>query len=99
MRVLTDEDRNTILALIMEAAVWVEPTLKMNDCRDAKDKKYLELAATAGAEIIISSDDDLLVLDPWRGISILRPAVFVERLSQIYWRFQPALDPAPPQSP
>ena len=78
MRVLTDEDRNTILALIMEAAVWVEPTLKVNDCRDAKDNKYLELAATAGAEIIISSEGDLLVLDPWHGISILRPAVFVE---------------------
>ena len=64
---LTDEDRNTILALITEAAVWVEPTLKVNDCRDAKDNKYLELQS---GEI----QDDLLVLDPWHGIRILRPA-------------------------
>jgi predicted nucleic acid-binding protein len=44
------------------------------DCRDAKDDKYLEPALAAGAEVIVSSDDDLLVLDPWRGVRILRPA-------------------------
>jgi uncharacterized protein len=74
---LTDEDRTAILALIIDAAVWVEPTLKVDDCRDEKDNKYLELAATAGAEIIISSDDDLLVLDPWQGIRIMRPVQFL----------------------
>jgi putative PIN family toxin of toxin-antitoxin system len=76
-RALTDGDRNAILALIMDAAFWVEPTLKVNDCRDAKDNKYLELAATTGAEIIISSDDDLLVLDPWHGTRIIRPTRFL----------------------
>ena len=49
------------------AAVWVEPALKVNDCRDQKDNKYPELAATAGAEVIISSDGDRLVLDPGTG--------------------------------
>jgi putative PIN family toxin of toxin-antitoxin system len=76
-RVLTDEDRAAILALITDAAVWVEPALKVNDCRDAKDNKYLELAATAGAAVIISSDDDLLVLDPWHGTRIIRPVQFI----------------------
>jgi len=51
--------------------------LKVNECRDAKDNKYLELAATSGAQIIISSDDDLLVLDPWHRIRIIRPVQFV----------------------
>jgi predicted nucleic acid-binding protein len=37
----------------------------------------LELAAAAGAEIIVSSDEDLLVLDPWRGIRIVRPAIYL----------------------
>jgi predicted nucleic acid-binding protein len=45
------------------------------DRRDATDNKYLELAATAGTEIIVSSDEDLLVPDPWRGVRIVRPAV------------------------
>ena len=30
-----------------------------------------------GAEIIVSGDDDLLVLHPWRGVRILRPADYL----------------------
>jgi putative PIN family toxin of toxin-antitoxin system len=76
-RHLTDEDRSTIMLLLTEAAVWVEPTLTVHECRDAKDNKYLALAAAAGADIIMSSDNDLLVLDPWSGIRIVRPADFL----------------------
>ena len=50
-----------------------QPLEPVTDCRDPKDNKYLELALAAGASIIVSSGDDLLVLDPWRGIRILRP--------------------------
>jgi hypothetical protein len=74
---LTEDERSTVLALLTDAAAWVEPTTSVHDCRDAKDNKYLELAAAAGAEIIVSSDEDLLVLDPWRGIRIVRPAVYL----------------------
>jgi hypothetical protein len=76
-RHLTEEDRSTILTLLMDAAVRIEPALTVHDCRDAKDNKYLALAAAAGAGIIISSDKDLLVLDPWRGIRIVSPADFL----------------------
>ena len=54
-----------------------EPRDQVTDCRDPKDNKYLELALAAGAHFIVSSDDDLLVLDPWRGIRILRPVDYV----------------------
>ena len=37
-------------------------------CRDPKDDKFLVLAFVAEAEVIISSDEDLLVLHPWRGL-------------------------------
>lgn len=50
-------------------------------CRDAKDNKYLELALAAQADAIISGDEDLLVLHPWRGIPILRPAEFLRQFS------------------
>jgi putative PIN family toxin of toxin-antitoxin system len=62
-----------ILDLLKAAAVSVESTVPVTDCRDAKDNKYLELALAAGATTIVASDDDLLVLDPWRGIRIVRP--------------------------
>jgi len=50
---------------------WFDPVTRFTDCRDAKDNKYLELADAAGAEIIVSFDEDLLVLHPWRGVQIL----------------------------
>jgi predicted nucleic acid-binding protein len=49
----------------------------VTDCPDPKDDKYLELALAAGAETIVSSDDDPLVLHRWRGVRILRPADYL----------------------
>ena len=74
-----------ILGVIGSGARQVEPTVPVTDCRDAKDNKYLELALEAGADITVSSDDDLLVLNPWRGIAVITPAEFVQRC-----------EPAPP---
>jgi predicted nucleic acid-binding protein len=33
--------------------------VRVTDCRDPKDDKYLELPLAAGAETLVSSDDDL----------------------------------------
>ena len=46
-------------------------------CRDPQDNKFLALALVCEADAIISSDNDLLVLTPWRSIPILTPAGFV----------------------
>ena len=46
-------------------------------CRDPKDNKFLALARVCGADALISSDADLLVMHPWQGVSILAPAVYV----------------------
>lgn len=47
------------------------------ECRDPKDNKYLELAVSAKVECIVTGDDDLLVLNPWRGIEILTVPEFL----------------------
>lgn len=46
-------------------------------CRDATDNKFLALVQVCQANVLVSSDDDLLVLDPWRGVPVLRPAEFL----------------------
>jgi len=69
--------RDSLLRALREAAIWFDPLVRVADCRDPKDDKYLELALAAGAETIVSSDDDLLVLHPWRGVRILRPADYL----------------------
>ena len=71
------ERREHILEVLRGEAVWFEPSVRVTDCRNPKDDKYLELALAAGAETIVSSDDDLLVLLPWRGVRILRPADYL----------------------
>jgi hypothetical protein len=42
-----------------------------------------QTALAAGVETIVSSDEDLLVLHPWRGIRILSPATFLARASEV----------------
>lgn len=73
-RMLSRERREGILDTLRRMAVWFQPTERTTDCRDPKDNKYLELALVAGAEIIVSGDNDLLVLQPWGGVRILHPA-------------------------
>jgi putative PIN family toxin of toxin-antitoxin system len=46
-------------------------------CRDPRDNKFLALALVADAGAIISSDEDLLTLHPWRGIRVLTPTQFL----------------------
>lgn len=38
--------------------------------RDASDDKFLELALSGGAALILTGDTDLLTLNPFRGIAI-----------------------------
>ncbi len=41
------------------------------------DNKFLALAINCSADALVSSDDDLLVLNPYQGISILSPKEFL----------------------
>jgi hypothetical protein len=69
--------RADLLDQLISATAWFEPSATVQDCRDAKDDKYLDLALASQATIIVSSDQDLLAMDPWRGVRILRPAEYV----------------------
>jgi putative PIN family toxin of toxin-antitoxin system len=48
-------------------------------CRDPRDDEFLALVVAAEAHVLISSDQDLLVLHPWRGVPILSPRDFLSR--------------------
>jgi len=76
-RFIDTEARADLLGQLRRLGVAVAPAVPVTDCRDAKDDKYLELALAAGAATIVSSDQDLLVLHPWRGVQILRPAAYL----------------------
>jgi putative PIN family toxin of toxin-antitoxin system len=71
--------RADLLDQLVSGSAWFEPLVAVADCRDVADNMYLELAWAAEAAAIVSGDQDLLVPHPWRGIAILRPAVYVTR--------------------
>ena len=74
---VSEEKRKEFLAALVKQAELLEVTEEITDCRDPKDNKFLELALSGEADCIISGDGDLLVLHPFRGISILQPGAFL----------------------
>jgi len=76
-RYLTKERRQEFLENLTENAQFIDVSEQIHECRDPKDNKYLELALSGQAECIVTGDDDLLVLNPWRGIEILNIQEFL----------------------
>ena len=74
---LLEEERMRFLVALLKEAELVEITQVVTDCRDVKDNKFLELAVSGNADYIVSGDEDLLVLNPFRGIAILTPREFL----------------------
>jgi putative PIN family toxin of toxin-antitoxin system len=78
-RYLLEEERLEFLAKLVHEATLVEITVTVTECRDPKDNKYLELAVSGKADCIISGDEDLTTLHPFRNIPILTPRTFLEQ--------------------
>ena len=75
-----DEQIRAVLDLILLRGDLVVPTQKIAACRDPDDNAVLEAAVAARADLIVSGDEDLLVLHPFEGIPIVGPADFLARL-------------------
>ena len=72
-----EEERLAFLTTLVRDAELVVVTEVVTDCRDPKDNKFLELALSGKATHIVSGDEDLLVLHPFRGVLILTPQAFL----------------------
>lgn len=81
-RYLTWEEREAFLEALVERVEVVEPVEAIQASRDPDDNKFLELVVEGRAEAVVSGDDDLLALHPFRGISIVTPSAFMEQQSE-----------------
>ena len=72
-------DRQEFIRLLGRVAELVPITFTVRACRDPKDDKFLELVINGRADLIVTSDEDLLGLNPFRGTSIITPAEYLER--------------------
>lgn len=92
VRVLTDpkgfawepgkaEEYAALLVEIAEASEGgvIEPAVRVSDCPDHEDNRILELALASNADLVVSSDEHLTRMSPWRGIPITGPEEFASR--------------------
>ncbi|HET6423564.1 MAG TPA: putative toxin-antitoxin system toxin component, PIN family [Planctomycetaceae bacterium] len=77
-RYLLEEERLEFLAALVAEADWMEISTAITACRDPKDNKFLELAVSGLATHIITGDEDLLVMNPFEGIAVVRPQKFIQ---------------------
>ncbi|GBD08116.1 hypothetical protein HRbin22_00348 [Candidatus Thermoflexus japonica] len=78
---LSDEDIRTVVALILLRGEPVTPQVRIRACRDPHDDKFLEVAVSGRADVMVSGDEDLLILSPFQGIPIVSPREFLKMLA------------------
>lgn len=79
-RYVTSEEREEFLEALVERAVLVEIIENVQECRDPKDDRVLELALNGEAQYIISGDRDLLVLHPFRKVLVITADEFLQTI-------------------
>jgi uncharacterized protein len=72
-------DRQQFLRLLSRVTELVPVIHTVRACRDPRDDKFLELAVNGAATLIVTGDNDLLSLDPFRDIPIITPASYLAR--------------------
>ncbi len=72
------QDREEFLRMLGRIVEMVTILHAVHDCRDVRDNQILEVAVNGQAQVIATGDEDSLVLNPFRGISILRPADYLK---------------------
>lgn len=78
---ISRETRNDYLSRVGYVMIVVEPTETVDVIRrDPADNRVLECALEAEAESIVSGDSHLLDRGDFRGISLLSPRDFLDRL-------------------
>ncbi len=77
-KVTLKKEREGFEELLYRAAKSITVTEIVEASRDPDDDKFLALAVAGKAEVIVSGDKDLLVLDPFGSVRVVRPRVFVE---------------------
>lgn len=78
---LSPDDRSELLADYLPYCQILEVTRKCRRvCRDPNDQPFLDLAESGNADLLVSSDNDLLALAGKTKFSIETPAAYRRRI-------------------
>ncbi len=79
-RYLSQPERGNFVEFLTQYHLLIEEVPHVAACRDPKDDKFLAVAIAADAAAIVTGDNDLLVLHPFRGVAILTSAGLLDAL-------------------
>jgi putative PIN family toxin of toxin-antitoxin system len=71
------EERAIFLGQLGAVAELVPIIQLVRECRDPNDDKFLEVALNGRADVIVTGDEDLLAMNPWRGVPIATPVHYL----------------------
>ncbi len=69
---ITEDKIAEIREIVNNMVRTINPKSRITDCRDPKDNFLLELAVDATADFLLTGDSDLLDLNPFRNVRIIR---------------------------
>lgn len=75
---LTIEERQGFFRQLSFVVEIVQYVVSLKACRDPKDDKFLSLAISGNADFILTGDNDLLVLDPFRTVRIFSCSTYLK---------------------
>jgi len=76
-RYITIKDRQEFFRVFGRIVERVNIIRRIAVCRDPRDDKFLELAVNGSATHIITGDQDLLILNPYHSIEIVKPDTYL----------------------
>ena len=81
-RYLSLDERQQFMRLLGRIVDMPSITHRFTICRDPKDNKFLDLAVSGTASAIVTGDQDLLELHPFKQIPIIQPATYLQTIPQ-----------------
>ena len=82
-RYFTQSDAKELVNLLNARMDLVNISTHVNDCRDAKDNIFLDCALSGSVDYVVTGDPDLLELNPYKGIPIISPLIFLSSVLNI----------------
>ena len=76
-RYVNQSEASPFLNRVAGAAEQIEVLSQIEICRHPKDNKFLALAVDGHADLILTGDQDLLVVNPFRGIAVVTPMQYL----------------------
>ena len=78
---ISELTKTDILKTILIKSIKIEVTSRLLVCRDPTDDMFINLAIAGNADVIVTRDNDLLALHPFKSLPILSPTDFLK----LFW--------------